>query len=202
VADGYKRPAAIFRTELIDNKSRFIATIGMVETVDAARVFLAEIGSEMSDASHHVYAYRVGHGSSVIESLSDAGEPSGTAGQPVMAVLRGSGLGDAMITVTRYWGGIKLGTGGLVRAYTDAAKAAVTGVAVEVKIARVHLLVVLSYPLYERAVRIARALDADIEGEDYAADVTLTLQLPQANADLFEERLRDLSAGSAQMTRL
>jgi uncharacterized YigZ family protein len=202
VADGYKRPAAIFRTELIDNKSRFIATIGMVETVDAARAFLAEIGSEMSDASHHVYAYRVGHGSSVIESLSDAGEPSGTAGQPVMAVLRGSGLGDAMITVTRYWGGIKLGTGGLVRAYTDAAKAAVTGVAVEVKIARVHLLVVLSYPLYERAVRIARALDADIEGEDYAADVTLTLQLPQANADLFEERLRDLSAGSAQMTRL
>jgi uncharacterized YigZ family protein len=202
VADGYKRPAAIFRTELIDNKSRFIATIGMVETVDAARVFLAEIGSEMSDASHHVYAYRVGHGSSVIESLSDAGEPSGTAGQPVMAVLRGSGLGDAMITVTRYWGGIKLGTGGLVRAYTDAAKAAVTGVAVEVKIARVHLLVVLSYPLYKRAVRIARALDADIEGEDYAADVTLTLQLPQANADLFEERLRDLSAGSAQMTRL
>lgn len=202
MADGYKRPASVFQAELIDNKSRFIATIGMVETVEAARAFLVEVGREMPDASHHVYAYRVGHGSSVIESLSDAGEPSGTAGQPVMAVLRGSGLGDAMIIVTRYWGGIKLGTGGLVRAYTDAAKASVAGVTVEVKIARVHLLVVLSYPLYERAVRIARALEADIEAEDYAADVTLTLQIPEANADLLEERLRDLSAGSAQMTRL
>ena len=202
MATGYKRPSATFQTQLIDSKSRFIATIGLVESVNAAKAFLLDVAQTMPDATHHAYAYRIGYGSSVIESLSDAGEPYGTAGQPVMSVLRGSELGDSIIVITRYWGGIKLGTGGLVRAYTDSAKAAVAGVSVEVKIERVRYLIALPYSLYERAVRIAHELEAEVEGEDYTADVTLTLQLPEVNAALLETRLRDLSAGAIEIARL
>ena len=92
-------------------------------TVKEAKAFLAAVRAEMPDANHHVYAYRVGFGNSVIEGMSDDGEPSGTSGPPVLAVLRGSGIGDVIVVVTRYFGGTKLGTGGLVRAYSDAARA-------------------------------------------------------------------------------
>src|ERR671921_1142335 len=81
------------------------------------------IRAEMPDAAHHVYAYIVGHGATTTLGMSDDGEPSGTAGRPVMAVLKGSGLGDVALVITRYFGGTLLGTGGLVRAYGDAAKA-------------------------------------------------------------------------------
>jgi putative IMPACT (imprinted ancient) family translation regulator len=78
----------------------------------------------MPNASHHVYAFRVGHGNSIIEGMSDDGEPTGTAGPPVLAVLRGTQIGDIIVIVTRYFGGTKLGTGGLVRAYPEAAQIA------------------------------------------------------------------------------
>src|SRR5690348_4882092 len=115
----YRIPAATTRIEHEVSRSRFIATLGNAATVEAARGFIAEIRAEMPDASHHVYAFKVGYGSSVTEGLSDDGEPTGTAGPPVLAVLRGADIGDAALVVTRYFGGTKLGTGGLVRAYSD-----------------------------------------------------------------------------------
>jgi len=194
----YLRPAATFRTEHVVARSRFIATITPVETVDQAKAFLAGIQEEMPDASHHVYAYVVGHGSSVIEGMSDAGEPSGSAGPPVMAVLRGSKLGDALIVVTRYFGGTKLGVGGLVRSYSDAARAALAGVTTEERISRVHLSVNAPYPLYERITRLVAAQEGEIEATDFAADVALTIILPERNLELFQSELRELSAGRVQ----
>ncbi|MCL4247643.1 MAG: YigZ family protein [Anaerolineae bacterium] len=194
----YRRPAATFRTEQIVARSRFIATITPVETVEQARAFLASVQSEMPDANHHVYAYVVGHGSSVIEGMSDAGEPSGSAGPPVMAVLRGSKLGDTLIVVTRYFGGTKLGVGGLVRAYSDAARAALAGVTTEERIPRVRLTVEAPYALYERIVRLVQAQAGDIEATDFTTDVHLTLVLPLRNFDLFQSELRELSAGRVQ----
>src|SRR5438552_3674735 len=102
-------PAGAARTEIRASNSRFIATAG--------------VRAAMPDASHHVYAYIVGHGATTTLSMTDDGEPPGTAGRPVMAVLKGSGLGDVALVITRYFGGTLLGTGGLVRAYGDAAKA-------------------------------------------------------------------------------
>ena len=125
MAHGYVIPAETIRAELVIHRSRFIATIGMAESVETAREFIARIRAEMPDATHHVYAFRVGFGSSVQEGLSDDGEPAGTSGKPAMAVLRGADIGDVVLVVTRYFGGIKLGTGGLVRAYSSAAKAAI-----------------------------------------------------------------------------
>jgi len=116
----YPIPAQTVRTETTIKRSRFIATLGYANTVVAARTFIQQIRAEMPDATHHVYAFRIGYGGSVIEGLSDDGEPAGTAGKPVMAVIRGADLGDVVIVVTRYFGGTKLGTGGLVRAYIGA----------------------------------------------------------------------------------
>ncbi|MCC6613529.1 MAG: YigZ family protein [Anaerolineae bacterium] len=195
---GYRRPAATFRTENVVARSRFIATITPVETVDQAKAFLAAIQAEMPDANHHVYAYVVGHGSSVIEGMSDAGEPSGSAGPPVMAVLRGSKLGDTLIVVTRYFGGTKLGVGGLVRSYSDAARAALAGVTTEERIPRVRLAINLPYPLYERVTRLVAAQEGAIETTAFATDVALTVVLPERNLDLFQSELQELSAGRVQ----
>src|SRR5258708_5199880 len=112
----YRIPAETVRAETEVSRSRFIATLSNAESVEAARAFIAAIRAEMPDASHHVYAFKVGYGASVIEGMSDDGEPTGTAGPPVMAVLRGAEIGDTLIVVTRQFRGTKPCTGGLVRA--------------------------------------------------------------------------------------
>jgi len=123
----YLIPASETRAEIIVKNSRFIATIKPVFSVDQAKEFIAQIKIKYSDASHNVPAFVVGHGASVITHCNDDGEPSGTAGRPTLAVLQGSGLGDAGVVVTRYFGGTKLGTGGLVRAYSDAVNLVIDG---------------------------------------------------------------------------
>jgi uncharacterized YigZ family protein len=118
----YPIPARAARVEIGVVNSRFIASAGPAFSVEEAREFIARVKAEFPDASHHVPVYLVGYGASVTAHCSDAGEPSGTAGRPALAVLQGSGLGDVVVVVTRYFGGTKLGTGGLVRAYSDAVR--------------------------------------------------------------------------------
>ena len=130
----YPIPAETTRIQLRIVNSRFIATITEASTVKAARDFLNEMCREFSDASHNVYAYRVGYGTSVTEGMSDDGEPSGTAGRPTLAVLRGADLGDVALVTTRYFGGTKLGTGGLVRAYTQSAQEALAALRITERI--------------------------------------------------------------------
>ncbi|MFN2242462.1 MAG: IMPACT family protein, partial [Anaerolineae bacterium] len=115
--DRYPIPARETRTEIQVLNSRFIATAAPVFSVEEAKAFVTRIRDEFADATHNVPAYLVGYGASVVAHCTDDGEPSGTAGRPALAVLRGSGLGDVAVVVTRYFGGTKLGTGGLVRAY-------------------------------------------------------------------------------------
>ncbi|RRR68314.1 MAG: YigZ family protein, partial [Candidatus Viridilinea halotolerans] len=115
----YPIPAATTRITLQVLNSRFIGTAGYTPSVVAAREFIAAVRGAMPDATHHCYAYLVGYGASVTAGMSDDGEPSGTAGRPMLAVLRGADLGDVTVVATRYFGGTLLGTGGLVRAYGD-----------------------------------------------------------------------------------
>jgi len=191
----YRVPAATTRIENEVNRSRFIATLANVPTVEAARAFIASIRAEMPDANHRVYAFKVGYGASIIEGLSDDGEPSGTAGPPVMAVLRGADIGDTALVVTRYFGGIKLGTGGLVRAYSDAARAVIAATPIHEKIERRQLGLTLPYALYERIKIIAAAHDATIDDETFEADVTLYLTMPVESIDPFTAAIREISAG-------
>jgi uncharacterized YigZ family protein len=198
----YRIPAATTRIEHEVSRSRFIATLANTASVEAAREFIAGMRAEMPDASHHVYAFKVGYGASVTEGLSDDGEPTGTAGPPVLAVLRGAEIGDTALVVTRYFGGTKLGTGGLVRAYGDAARAVIAAAPTREKVELRHIGLTLPYTLYERAKLIAAAHDAVIDDETFEADVTLYLALPLESVEPFTAAIRDASAGRVSPTLL
>lgn len=169
-----------------------------VFNVAAARRFVDRINEEFSDATHNVPAYVIGHGASTIAHCSDDGEPSGTAGPPVLAVLRGSGLGDAAVVVTRYFGGTKLGTGGLVRAYSDAAREVLSILPRAVKIPTHTVLVKTPYPLFEPLRRLIEAHRGEIIDEAFTHEVTISARFPQARFPDFQSALQQLSRGQVQ----
>jgi len=188
-------PGARIRTEIVVVNSRFITTVIPVSSVDQARNTLKDVRAEMPDASHHVYAYRIGHGNSVIDGMSDDGEPSGTSGPPVLAVLRGSGLGDILIIVTRYFGGTKLGTGGLVRAYSEAARTGIEQVSVRLKIAYTLLGLELPYPLFNQVKRLIEANEGVIEDQDFGEYVTIMARFASSEVVTFSAAVSELSSG-------
>jgi uncharacterized YigZ family protein len=198
----YPIPAQTTRIEHVVVNSRFIATIGRADSVAEARQFIQTVRDEMPGATHHVYAFKVGYGSSVTEGMSDDGEPSGTAGPPVLAVLRGADLGDVVVVVTRFFGGTRLGTGGLVRAYGGAAKEAVAALPVELKIARQSVGVSVPYNLYERLKLLLAAHQALITAEEFAAEVTVYATLPADRVLSLEAAITHLTAGRATLIRL
>jgi len=200
--ESYRIPAKQHRTEITILKSRFLTTVGYVITVEEAREFIANIKSEFPDASHHVYAFSIGYGNSVIEGMSDDGEPSGTAGSPSLAVLRGSDLGDTVIVTTRYFGGTKLGTGGLVRAYTQSAQEALVTLKTEVKALKQIIGIDMPYHLYESVKRLILEYGGNIQDETFAADVTLIIELLVQNVDDFSEKLRESTSGQLTVVRL
>src|SRR6266508_4476974 len=168
-------PAGSARTEIRASNSRFIATAAPSATVESARAFIAGVRAEMPDASHHVYAYIVGHGATTTLSMTDDGEPPGTAGRPVMAVLKGSGLGDAARAVLAI----------LPRAE---------------KIDRRDLSVTLPYAAYEPARRLIAAHAGSILEETFAADVTLRVSVPIAEVAAFAAEIAEATAGQIKIS--
>jgi len=192
-------PAGPARAEVRASNSRFIASAAPSATVEAARAVIAGIRTEMPDATHHVYAYVIGHGATTTLGMSDDGEPAGTAGRPALAVLRGSGLGDITLVITRYFGGTLLGTGGLVRAYGDAAKAVLALVSRAEKIERLTLELTLPYTAYEPARRLVAAHAGSILAEEFTANVTLRVLLPVAHVAAFTHEVQALTAGQVHV---
>lgn len=198
----YLIPAATTRVETEVSKSRFIATIGFAESATEARAFIHAIRDEMPAANHHVYAFKAGFGASVTEGVSDDGEPTGTAGPPILAVLRGAPLGDAVLVVTRFFGGIKLGTGGLVRAYSEAARTALDALPTREKIDLTQVGLSVPYALYERVKLLIAAYHAIVEHEAFEGEITLYLTLPVEQVAALSLALRDLSAGKIDLVAL
>ncbi len=191
-------PAGQRHIEIVVVNSRFIASIAPANSVEVAREFIGKIRIEYAGANHHVPAFIIGHGASITEHCSDDGEPQGTAGRPALAVLKGSGLGDVVVVITRYFGGTKLGTGGLVRAYTDAVKAVLDGLPLAEKVAVHTVLLVVTYPYFERVRLLVAAHHGQILDEEFAGDITLTLQFTTERFPAFQEGLRELSKGTLQ----
>ena len=191
----YSIPLNEIRREHVVINSRFIATLAPVLSVDEARAFLARIRKEFADASHNVPAYIIGGGNTVTEFFSDDGEPSGTAGKPALAVLRGSGLGDVAVVVTRYFGGTLLGTGGLVKAYTESTQMVANAVERGRRIPVYVAMVAIPYNFLERIRLVAARQNGEVLEEDFAVDITLTMQFPVDSFDAFQAELRELSAG-------
>jgi uncharacterized YigZ family protein len=195
MAGRYPIPAAETREEIRVSNSHFIATAAPVFSVDEAKEFIKKIKAEFSDASHNVPAFLIGYGSSVTAHCTDDGEPSGTAGRPMLAVLQGSGLGDIVVVVTRYFGGTKLGTGGLVRAYGDAVKAVLEKLPLAEKVPTHTVMMAVPYTLFEQVKLLVEAHNGRILDEEFAADVTVTAQFIEERFDGFQDALRELSHG-------
>jgi uncharacterized YigZ family protein len=194
----YLVPLHEIRREQVVVNSRFIATLAPVATVEEARAFIARIKKEFADASHNVPAYILGGGNTLTEYFSDDGEPSGTAGRPALTVLRGSGLGDVAVVVTRYFGGTLLGTGGLVKAYTESTQLVVNAVGRGQRVT-VHIaMLAIPYNLLERIRLLVKRQRGEVLGEDFAADITMTVQVTVQAFDDFQSDLRELSAGKLQ----
>jgi len=188
-------PAEETRAEITVVNSRFVATLTPAFSVKEARSFYKRIKAEFSDASHNVQAFIIGHGASITTHSNDDGEPSGTAGGPTLAVLQGSGLGDIALVVSRYFGGTKLGKGGLIRAYRDSVKAVLELTILAEKAATYLLLIAAPYPLYEPVYRLINAYQGKIVERDFGADATFTVIMPLNRYDAFNQGLLDLGFG-------
>lgn len=202
MSTGYLYPAAESTAEISDRGSRFLGICACVESVPAAREFLRELRGRYAGASHHVYAFAVGHGASVTHGMSDDGEPSGTGGRPVLAVVQGAGLGDLVVVVVRWFGGTKLGTGGLVRAYTQAAQQVLAVTPTLRRVQTTTLVVRLPYDRYDpcrEALRRAAEKDPEnavcVVDEVFAEDATLHLCGPEAAVESILASFRDLTSG-------
>jgi uncharacterized YigZ family protein len=194
--DPYPIPARRARANIEVLRSRFIATAAPVFSVDEARAFIAAVRAEFADASHNVPAFLVGYGAAVTAHCSDDGEPAGTAGRPVLAVLKGADLGDVAVVVTRYFGGTKLGTGGLVRAYADAARAVLDALPRARRVATHTVGITIPYTLLERVRRLVAELGGEILDEEFTAEVTLIVRIAVADFPALGPPLQELSNGA------
>ena len=190
-------PYQEIENEIVVVNSRFIASLSPASSVDAARDFIKLIKARYADASHHVPAYVIGSGSSVIAHCSDDGEPSGTAGRPALAVLQGSGIGDTVVVVTRYFGGTKLGKGGLVRAYGDAVREVLKETPLAEIVLTDLLLVRLDYPFYEPLKRLLSARGGIVEHEAFAADVLVRFRILSENREMIVNEIQEMTAAKA-----
>ncbi len=197
-ANAYLIPGATCRTEHVVLNSRFITTIARVSSVNEAKPFLNDIREAMSDASHHPYAFRVGHGNSVVEGMSDAGEPPATAGAPILSVLRATDIGDIIVVVTRYFGGTKLGTGGLVRAYTEATKIGLSVLKTELRIPKILVGLETPYRFYDTIRRLVSQYNGSVQDEEFKATVTMIVAFPTSTLPGFSSHLLDVTAGKVK----
>lgn len=193
--EGYPVPQAEATAEIRVKNSRFIGLVGPADSPQQARAYLAELRSQHPQAAHCVYAFAIGYGASVVHGMSDDGEPSGTAGRPVLAVLRGADLGDAVVAVLRYFGGTKLGTGGLVKAYTQAAQAAIEAVKRRQKVETTELGLEMPYEWYERCQLGIAACGGQIIAEDFSDRVRLRVRLGVGRVEELQVDLTEMSRG-------
>lgn len=189
-------PTGTASIERIVRRSRFIAAVGPAASRADVEDAINHAASMHPGADHIVYAFLLGDPASEIAGMSDAGEPKGTAGRPVMEILRGSGIRDVVITIVRYFGGTRLGTGGLVHAYGDATRGALEALPVRTRIERVTLSVRLPYGLHQRARQVITSAGATIINEVFDESVSLTWEMAAGERPALERALADLSRGS------
>lgn len=188
----YYIPTASSETELVEKRSRFIGHVWHVQSEEEARARIEETKKKHYDARHNCWCYRLKDG---IERYSDDGEPQGTAGQPMLNVFQREGVVDVVCVVTRYFGGVLLGAGGLVRAYTQSAKDALDAAGISVVRRWVELAVTCPYSFFERVRQEAEAQGGVLGESEYAADVTVHVLLPEEHTEAFAARLTELTAG-------
>ena len=192
----YRIPSGAGEAELTEKRSRFLGHVRPVETEDEARAFVAEMKKKYYDARHNGWCYLIRGGP---ERYSDDGEPQGSAGIPMLEVFRREGVTNAVCVVTRYFGGVLLGTGGLLRAYTQSAKDALDAAGISVVRRWLEAEIPCPYAMLERVRQETAAFGGSVADMDYGAAVTLRELLPEERAEDFAARIYDLSAGKIEV---
>ena len=193
--EGYRTVGAYARAEFVERKSRFIGHIAPACTEAEALAFVERISREHRDATHNVYAYIIRGGAT---RYSDDGEPQGTAGMPVLDVLRREEVYNVTCVVTRYFGGILLGAGGLVRAYAKAAKLGLDAAGISIQRVWNRYRLDCPYRLFEQVKLLVAAQEGLVADTQFGAEITLTLLLPEGKAETFTQKLTDLTGGQLQ----
>jgi uncharacterized YigZ family protein len=186
----YRAPGAEARAETRDRGSVFLAVIAPAADETAAKAVLARLQRELPDATHHCWAWRLGEPPR--ERSADAGEPAGTAGMPILQVLRGAGLSDAMAVVARWFGGTKLGKGGLARAYAGAVREALQELPVVMRVTTVRVAIGVPYEKVGAVKRLLRPPEIELDGEEYGAAARLVLAVHEERRDALIEALAEL----------
>ena len=189
----FKVPFQAADSEFVEKRSHFISHIWPVETEEQAQQYIKDMKAKYYDARHNCWCYRVGPATA---RYSDDGEPQGTAGQPMLKVLEREEVTNVCCVVTRYFGGILLGAGGLTRAYSKGAKDALVASGVAVMGAWARVEVPCTYPLFERVKLEIEGQSGVIDDVAYGADVVLSISLPAEKTESLQGRLTELSAGS------
>lgn len=186
----YRAPAGRARAELREKASLFLAEVAPAASEEEARAFLAELAREHPDATHHCWAWRIGPAAA--ERSSDAGEPGGTAGVPMLQVLRGATLSDVVAVVVRWYGGTKLGKGGLARAYSGAVREALAGLETVAHVPTVTLVVELPYDKIGAVKRLVHPPKVELVAEEYGATARLRLTIWESEILALEMAVADL----------
>lgn len=186
----YAAPAGESWGEIREKGSRFLAWIGPAAGEEAARDALDGLARRYPDASHHCWAWRIG--SPPRERSSDAGEPSGTAGVPILQVLRGAALSDVLAVVVRWFGGTKLGKGGLARAYAAAAREALAGLPTVLRVPTVRVTLEVPYEKVGAVKRLIHPPAVELEAEEYGERARLVLAVHEERREALRQALADL----------
>ncbi len=192
----YYIPASAGEAEFTEKRSSFLGHVRMVETEEEAKAFVAEMKKKYYDARHNCWCYIIKDGA---VRYSDDGEPQGTAGIPMLEVFKREGVENVVCVVTRYFGGVLLGAGGLLRAYTKSAKDALDKAGIAVVRRWVKAELGCTYSQLERMKLECAAVSGVVQDVEYGAEVTLRLLLPEDSSELFAERITDISAGAAKL---
>ena len=192
----YFIPAGAGEAEFVEKRSSFLGHVRYVETEDEAKAFVTEMKKKFYDARHNCWCYIIKDGA---VRYSDDGEPQGTVGIPMLEVLKREGVTNVVCVVTRYFGGVLLGTGGLLRAYTKSAKDALDAAGICVVRRWVKAEIACSYAMLERLKTECTAIGGVVADIEYSADVCLKLLLPEDKADAFSQRTADVTAGASEL---
>lgn len=196
----YKTIARRCEARFIEKKSEFIGYLCPVQTEEQAVAFIEEIRAMHRKATHNCYAYILRENNAARHS--DDGEPGGTAGIPIYEVLRKEGLTDVCCVVTRYFGGVLLGAGGLVRAYTKGAKDAVDAAQIKCMAEAVKLAVTVDYGLYGRLAQVFADFDARVEDERFADNVRIVIHIRAENSQKLTDKLVDVCNGAVSVEEI
>ena len=183
---------------IVIKKSRFISIAMYASSAEEAKEIIKATRKDYADSTHVVHAFLSGPTTDIF-GFSDDREPSGTAGRPVLEVLKGSGITNIIVLFVRYFGGTKLGTGGLVKAYTEAAQKAIESLPVEELVAKIGFSIDLTYDMYDQIVKILKSCSAEIKEPVFDTQIHISGSIPEKNLSTADKDVMDVSAGRVKL---